>query len=276
VTRTVDVVVTGAGHNGLTAAALIAKRGRRVLVLERRPVVGGRAAPEEFHPGFRSAGLLADTSGVRRDVVDALGLTRHGLAWTPGRPDVLALAPGGASLPLHGDEAKAIAALERLAPEEAAPYRRYRAFLRRIRPVVRDFLERPALDLTEIESTPAWDGLTRALRLRGLGRDGMAEFLRLPPMSVGDWVSEWFRSDLLRAALALPAVAGSFLGPRSPGSNFNLLLSEAAAGPAVAKGGKRLVAALERAAIHHGVETICRPTTMQFQHLTDVHTSRNT
>jgi phytoene dehydrogenase-like protein len=254
VSRTFDVIVIGAGHNGLTAAALIAKRGRRVLVVERRSLLGGLAASEEFSPGFRSAGLLHDTSAVRRGIVDALDLTRHGLVMTPGRPDVLALAPGGESMPLYGDEANAVAALERHAPPDAARFRDYRTFLSRLRPVLRDFLDRRPFDLTEFESISPWEGLTRAWGVRRLGKRDMMELLRLPPMSVGDWLAEWFGTPLLQAALALPAVAGSFLGPRSPGSNFNLLLHEAASGPAVSKGGPMLVAALERAACHHGAE----------------------
>ncbi|MCZ6698351.1 MAG: NAD(P)-binding protein, partial [Planctomycetota bacterium] len=74
-----DVVVIGAGHNGLTTAALLGKAGRKVVVVERRGVVGGLAACEEFLPGYRTAGMLHDTSGIRPGVIDALQLERHGL-----------------------------------------------------------------------------------------------------------------------------------------------------------------------------------------------------
>jgi len=252
--RSFDAVIIGAGHNGLTAAGLIAKRGRRVLVVERRDRIGGMAASEEFHAGFRSAGLLHDSSGVRQRVVDALDLTRHGLVTTAGRPDVLALTPGGGAIPLYGDEGRTVAALQTALPDDAPRYHGYRAVLARLRPVLRDFLDRPAIDLTEIETMSAWEALTRAIGVRRLGKRDMMELLRLPPMCVEDWLAEWFASGPLRAALALPAVAGSFLGPRSPGSNFNLLLHEAGSGRAVTKGGPMLIAALERAARHHGAE----------------------
>ena len=83
-TNRYDVIVIGAGHTGLTTAALLAKRGRKVLVLERRGVLGGMARGEEFHPGYRSGGLLHDTTGIRPAVIRALDLERFGLSLTGG------------------------------------------------------------------------------------------------------------------------------------------------------------------------------------------------
>ena len=80
-----DAIIIGAGHNGLTAAALLAKKGRKVLLLERRPILGGIAAPEEFHPGYKTQGLLVDTAGMRRWVAEELGLSRHGLKFETSR-----------------------------------------------------------------------------------------------------------------------------------------------------------------------------------------------
>ena len=249
-----DVIVIGAGHNGLATAGLLARRGRKVLVLERRDIVGGLAAGEEFHPGHRSAGLLHDTTGVRAEVVSELELEKHGLKWRPHRPDVLALGDGGESLLVHGDTTKAAAEIGRLSKRDAERYVAYHAFIDRVRPVLGQFLNEPPLDLVNIETISIRDGLRRALKLRGLGRRDMMELLRLPPMCVGDWLDEWFETDLLKTALALPAVAGTFMGPRSPTSNMNLLLWEAAAGPGVVGGGPALISALEAAARAQGVE----------------------
>ena len=74
-----DVIVIGAGHNGLATAAILARAGRKVLVLERRDIIGGMCAGEEFHPGYRSAGLLHDTQQLRPGLVDALRLGEYGL-----------------------------------------------------------------------------------------------------------------------------------------------------------------------------------------------------
>ena len=100
-----DVIVIGAGHNGLVCASLLAKAGRKVVVLERREILGGMCAGEEFHPGYRHTGLLLDTTGLRPWVVDALNLTRHGLTFeskvpryfSPRTPRTTSTAPSSPS-----------------------------------------------------------------------------------------------------------------------------------------------------------------------------------
>jgi phytoene dehydrogenase-like protein len=256
---TYDAIVIGAGHNGLACASYLAKAGRSVLLVERRDGVGGMAASEVFHPGYRSVGLLHDTTGVAPDVVKALALERHGLRMQRARPSLLALGSGKAGAPslmLHGDVAAACKEIARLSPRDAEQYGRYRALLDRVGPVLRGFLDEPPLNLVDIESAGAWELVRRALRVRRLGAKEMMELLRLPSMSVADWLGEWFETDLLKAALALDAVAGTWMGPRSPTSNFHLILHEAAAGPGVVGGGPALVASLEKAARAAGVEIL--------------------
>lgn len=251
-----DVIVIGAGHNGLTCAAFLAKAGRRVLVVEARPAVGGMAAADEFHPGYRSVGLHHDTSGVRADVVKALELERHGLKMRAARPPVLALGDAGETrgLMLHSDPDSAARAISAHSAHDAGNYAGYRALIDRLALVLGPFLDESPVDLIEMESAGGWNLLKRALRVRRLGRHDMMELLRLPPMSVADLLGEWFESDRLKAALALPAVAGTWMGPRSPTSAANLLLWEAAAGPGVEGGGPALAAALEKAARAAGAE----------------------
>jgi len=248
-----DAIVIGAGTNGLTAAAYLAKNGRRVLVVERRPVVGGLAAADEFHPGYRSAGLLHDTSRLRPWIVEGLSLPSHGLRLRETRPGVL-FAAGGESLWLPGSTEDAVREIAGRAPADAERYAEYRATLDRIgRPIV-EFVDSPPLDLLRPETMNPFVLLRRALSLRRIGRSDLMELLRLPPMCVADWLDEWFDDDLLKAGLALQAVSGSYLGPRSPGSNANLLLQETTCGADVLGGGPALVDALERAARGSGVE----------------------
>lgn len=253
--RGYDAIVIGAGHNGLTTAALLGKAGRRVLVLERRDRVGGLAAAEEFHPGYRRAGVLFDTGLVRDSVISTLGLQQHGLKPRSVPPTVLALGDGSEPpLPIHGDVERAAEAIGRVSKADASAYRAWREQLRRLAPGLRALLGQAPIDLVDIESEHLWGLGKRALRVRRMGKADLMELLRLPPMAVADELCERFASPVLRAALALPTLMGSFTGPRSPGTMLELLRRECLGGPGVTGGGPMLVEALRRAAEAAGVE----------------------
>ena len=115
-----DVIVLGAGHNGLTTAAFLAKRGKKVLVVEKRATFGGLAAAEEFSPGFKSPGILHDTTGLRRWVTDSLDLTRYGLKLHTEELPVFAPEKNGRGLLLWRNAKKAE---EEIAPHSATGYR---------------------------------------------------------------------------------------------------------------------------------------------------------
>lgn len=246
-----DVIVVGAGHNGLTAAALLARAGRDVLLVERCAAVGGTALADEFHPGFRSAGIHHDARGVAAEVVADLQLARHGLVLRDHAPDVLGLDGG---LVLRGDAREADREIRAHSARDADRLRELRAFLERVHPVVVRALLGPPLDLLAPDAGQTPELLRRAFALRRLGAATMMELLRLPPLPLSDFLGEWLESDALKTLLALPALAGGFAGPRSPGTTLNLLRLEAAAGPGPRGAGPALVAALERAARAHGVE----------------------
>mgnify|MGYP000101969358 FL=1 len=118
-----DVIVIGAGHNGLTTAALLAKQGRKVLVIERRNTIGGLAAGEEFHPGYHTSGVLHDSSQVRAQVVKGLDLKAHGLEIISGRPSVLALDPDDQGILLGSKERRTAKEIHFYSPEDATQYR---------------------------------------------------------------------------------------------------------------------------------------------------------
>ncbi len=249
-----NVIVIGAGPNGLTAASLLAKSGRNVLLVERSGTVGGLAASHEFHPGYRSAGLLNDTTALRPSVVEQLELAKHGLVLRDRPRTILACGSEGRSLLLHGEAGQAARAIGDHSQADAGRYVEYRAFIEGIGDLLRSFIDEPPLDLLDLPANRPWDLIRRGFGLRRLGRKRMMELLRLPPMCVADWLNEWFESEPLKAALALPAIAGTFMGPRSPGSNLNLLLHETSATPGARGGGAALISALKNAATAQGVE----------------------
>ncbi|MBI3505092.1 MAG: NAD(P)/FAD-dependent oxidoreductase [Proteobacteria bacterium] len=248
-----DVIVIGAGHNGLTAAAFLAKKGRRVLVVERRAAAGGLAASEEFHKGAKTRGLLLDTHGVREDVVRALDLEKHGLSLEAQAPPVYVAQEGGPGLVLHRDAADAAPEIAKHSKKDAERYVQFRDFIERVAPFVRTILDSQPPGVV-----PDMAGIMKLLQtglsLRRLGSKDMLEVMRIGPMCIADWLNEWFESDILKVGLAAPALTGTYMGPWSAGTTATFLLEECAVGRGVEGGPNALIQALTKAAQAAGAE----------------------
>ena len=116
-----DVIVIGAGHNGLTTACLLARAGRSVLVIEKRAVVGGLCASEEFHPGYHAPGILHDTAQLRTELLKDLHLDEHGLDLTAPEPTLfLSSSDGTGALISISDPASTAAEITRVSRNDAA------------------------------------------------------------------------------------------------------------------------------------------------------------
>ncbi|QQS40446.1 MAG: NAD(P)/FAD-dependent oxidoreductase [Acidobacteriota bacterium] len=246
-----SVIVIGGGVNGLTAACYLAKAGRDVTLLCEEDSIGGMCATHEFHPGFTSPGVLSDTSMFREWIVRDLRLEEHGLAFE-GSSKAAVLGKERRFV-LSDDVSETAEEIGRVSKADAGRYREFAAFYERIRPPVERLLNNIPPNIVDPVSGDLLPLLRYGLALRRLGKKDMLEVLRLAPMTVYDWLDEWFENDELKAALALPAVTESYAGPWSPGTNANLLIRRVTAGRGFKGGATALVEALVSAAKGFGI-----------------------
>ena len=224
--ETRDVVIIGGGHNGLVTAFYLAKAGFKPLVLERRPVVGGCAITQEFHPGFRCSTLSHNAGPVRPDIVADMDLPRYGLKTYTPPIRTLSLAADG-NLVLYGDVKRSQREIARLSGHDAENYVEFQRSLSEIGEIISLLAAMTPPDIDDPASNNVWELLMTGRKIRGLGEKDLYRMLRWGPMAVADLVAEWFETELLRATVAAQGIFGTFLGPWSAGSSATLMLRAA-------------------------------------------------
>jgi len=217
-----DAIIIGGGHNGLVTAAYLARAGKRVLVLERRHVLGGAAVTEEIFPGFKFSVCSYVVSLLRPEIIRDLDLPRHGLEILP-LDGTFTPMPSGDYLWRVNDHGKSRREIARHSRLDAEAYEEFgKAMLEMCKFV------KPILSMTPPNPTKLSPAMLKKLaflgrRFQGLSAEDKYRQVQLMTMSAVDFLDQWFETDVLKATMSASGIIGTFLGVRSPGTAYVLL-----------------------------------------------------
>jgi phytoene dehydrogenase-like protein len=222
-----DVVIIGAGHNGLTCACYLAAAGLKVRVVERRGVVGGAAVTEEFHPGFRNSTASYTVSLLNPKVIRELRLAQHGLRIVERPFSNFVPLADGRSLSFGGDAAASQAEIARFSPRDAERLHAYYIRLERLAAQLKEWVLRAPPNLGGPFIIEGWRDLIAGaqllLQLGRLPREGQRDLIDIFTKSAGDWLDRRFESEPLKAVLGWDSVVGNYASPYAAGSAYVLL-----------------------------------------------------
>jgi phytoene dehydrogenase-like protein len=223
-----DTIIIGAGHNGLVAAAYLAKQGKRVLVLERRSIVGGTVVTESFGDGFVVDSIWTGGT-LRPDIIKDLKLSLPDASTSPtaalsARSAFTSLQPDGNHLVLDAEPAKAVESIKRFSEKDASSWPEFVRFMDKAAKILDIAYSTIMPRLPKNMSLSEGYGLMElGLDLRLAGRKDMLNFIRALPMTAQELVEEYFESEQLKAAIASVAIHGVTLGPMSAGTGYTLI-----------------------------------------------------
>jgi phytoene dehydrogenase-like protein len=218
-----DAIVVGAGHNGLTAAAYLARAGLSVLVLERREIVGGCCVTEEIAPGCRVSTTSYIASMLRPEVISELRLADHGLRMIPCDPAIQVPFPDGDVVPWWTDRDRAVAEFRRLSQKDAARFAQVDDQLKKLARYLQPFFLEPPPEI-DASSWHGWSDLFRVgKRFRGISNTEIAQLVSFLTGSLGEFLDHNYESDKMKTLFLANNVYGKHGGPYQPGSAIGLL-----------------------------------------------------
>ncbi|MBK8932896.1 MAG: NAD(P)/FAD-dependent oxidoreductase [Chloroflexi bacterium] len=217
-----DAIIIGGGHNGLITAAYLAKAGKKVLVLEKRYLVGGASVTEELYPGFKFTVFSYVVSLLRPDIVRDLQLSRHGLTVLPLESTLTPLTNGD-YLYRDGDHYRSLRDIARHSERDAGAYDEYGRNMYFMAKAVKYILSMVPPDPTTLNPKDWLSLLDMARHFLNLGEEQLFLLAKLMTMSAADFLDQWFESDPLKGTMSASGIIGTYLGPRSPGTAYVLL-----------------------------------------------------
>jgi len=218
-----DAIVVGGGHNGLTAAAYLARAGLSLLVLERREIVGGSCVTEEIAPGCRASTTSYIASMLRPEIIGDLRLAEHGLRMVPCDPAIQVAFPDGRVVPWWAERDRAAAEFREHSPKDAETFLRVDEQLKKLARYLQPFFLEPPPEV-DTSSMTGWSELFRVgRRLQGMGSQEIAQLVSFLTGSLGEFLDRNYHSETIKTLFLANNVYGKHGGPYQPGTAIGLL-----------------------------------------------------